>query len=79
MLSILVVLRILVIYTVCICVAWAPEEKRSCMFLLFIYQIKFVIMNCCVAEPHHFYAALTPGKNFDAAPALTILNTNERE
>jgi hypothetical protein len=22
-----------------------------------------------VAEPHHFYAALAPGKNFDAAPA----------
>jgi hypothetical protein len=22
-----------------------------------------------VAEPHHFYAALTPGENFDAAPA----------
>jgi hypothetical protein len=22
-----------------------------------------------VAEPHHFYAAPTPGKNFDAAPA----------
>jgi hypothetical protein len=29
---------------------------------------------CCffkisVAEPHHFYAAPAPGKNFDAAPA----------
>jgi hypothetical protein len=23
-----------------------------------------------VAEPHHFYAAPAPGKNFDAAPAL---------
>jgi hypothetical protein len=23
----------------------------------------------CVAEPHHFYAAPAPGKNFDAAPA----------
>jgi hypothetical protein len=22
-----------------------------------------------VAEPHHFYAAPAPGKNFDAAPA----------
>jgi hypothetical protein len=22
-----------------------------------------------VAEPHHFYAAQAPGKNFDAAPA----------
>jgi hypothetical protein len=30
-------------------------------------------MFCCVssaAEPHHFYAALAPSKNFDAAPAL---------
>jgi hypothetical protein len=24
---------------------------------------------CSVAEPHHFYAAPAPGKNFDAAPA----------
>jgi hypothetical protein len=24
-----------------------------------------------VAEPHHFYAAPAPGKNFDAAPAPT--------
>jgi hypothetical protein len=23
-----------------------------------------------VAEPHHFYAAPAPGKNFDAAPAF---------
>jgi hypothetical protein len=26
-----------------------------------------------VAVPHHFYAAPAPGKNFDAAPALTAL------
>jgi hypothetical protein len=26
-----------------------------------------------VAEPHHFYAAPAPGKNFDAAPAPTLL------
>jgi hypothetical protein len=25
--------------------------------------------NSSVAEPHHFYAATAPGKNFDAAPA----------
>jgi hypothetical protein len=24
-----------------------------------------------VAEPHYFYAAPAPGKNFDAAPAAT--------
>jgi hypothetical protein len=26
-----------------------------------------------VAEPHHFYASPAPGKNFDAAPAPTLL------
>jgi hypothetical protein len=26
-----------------------------------------------VAEPHHFYAAPASGKNFDAAPAPTLL------
>jgi hypothetical protein len=26
-----------------------------------------------VAEPHHFYAAQAPSKNFDAAPAPTLL------
>jgi hypothetical protein len=30
-------------------------------------------MKCSVAEPHHFYAAPAPGKNFDAAPAPTLL------
>jgi hypothetical protein len=25
-----------------------------------------------VADPHHFYAAPAPGKNFDAAPAPTL-------
>jgi hypothetical protein len=27
-----------------------------------------------VTEPHHFYAAPDPGKNFYAAPATTLLN-----
>jgi hypothetical protein len=27
------------------------------------------ILFSSVAEPHHFYAAPVPGKNFDAAPA----------
>jgi hypothetical protein len=27
-----------------------------------------------VAEPHHFYAAPAPGKNFDAAPAALAPN-----
>jgi hypothetical protein len=30
-----------------------------------------VNIKASVAEPHHFYAA--PGKNFDAAPAPTLL------
>jgi hypothetical protein len=30
-----------------------------------------------VAEPHHFDAAPTPGKNFDAAPAPTLLYSKE--
>jgi hypothetical protein len=29
--------------------------------------------NISVAEPHHFDAASAPGKNFDAAPAPTLL------
>jgi hypothetical protein len=33
-----------------------------------------------VAEPHHFYAAPAPGKNFDAAPAPapTLLYIKEK-
>jgi hypothetical protein len=27
------------------------------------------MLQISVAEPHHFYAAPAPGKNFDAAPA----------
>jgi hypothetical protein len=32
----------------------------------------------CVAEPHNFYAAPAPGKNFDAAPAPTLLNSKAK-
>jgi hypothetical protein len=32
-----------------------------------------VIIFTSVAEPHHFYAAPAPGKNFDAAPTPTLL------
>jgi hypothetical protein len=31
--------------------------------------ITIKILKFSVAEPHHFYAAPAPGKNFDAAPA----------
>jgi hypothetical protein len=41
--------------------------------------------NGSVAEPHHFYAAPAPGKNFDAAPAApapapasTLLNSKAK-
>jgi hypothetical protein len=35
---------------------------------------------CSDAEPHHFYAALdpAPGKNFDPAPAPTLLYSKEK-
>jgi hypothetical protein len=33
----------------------------------------FFIVLTSVAEPHHFYAAPTPGKIFVAAPAPTLL------
>jgi hypothetical protein len=32
--------------------------------------------NSSVADPHHFYAAPAPGKNFDAAPAVTKKERN---
>jgi hypothetical protein len=35
---------------------------------IFILCIIRVLVSS-VAEPHHFYAAPAPGKNFDAAPA----------
>jgi hypothetical protein len=28
------------------------------------------VIKISVAEPHHFYAAPAPGRNFDAGPAL---------
>jgi hypothetical protein len=31
-----------------------------------------------VAEPHHFFAAPALGKNFDAAPAPTLLYSKEK-
>jgi hypothetical protein len=33
--------------------------------------------NYVIAEPHHFYEAPAPGKNFGAAPALTLLYSKE--
>jgi hypothetical protein len=33
------------------------------------HLLYYMILISSVAEPHHFYAAPAPGKNFDAAPA----------
>jgi hypothetical protein len=45
-----------------------PVEDKKMNFAKFIF-------NTSVAELHHFYAApdLAPGKNFDPAPAPTLL------
>jgi hypothetical protein len=36
---------------------------------LLLYFFLSGLVTSSVAEPHHFYAALAPGKNFEAAPA----------
>jgi hypothetical protein len=42
--------------------------------LIPVSHISYVRVNfSSVAEPHHFYAAPAPGKNFDAAPAPAAL------
>jgi hypothetical protein len=33
-----------------------------------LFVLPFMIITTSVAEPHHFYAAPAPIKNFDAAP-----------
>jgi hypothetical protein len=35
----------------------------------FLKRCSDTLIKTSVAEPHHFYAAPAPGKNFDAAPA----------
>jgi hypothetical protein len=44
------------------------------------FKLHEIIINCSVVEPHHFYAAPAPGKNFDAAPAPapTLLYSKEK-
>jgi hypothetical protein len=42
-----------------------------CVNPIFLYvSVDKVIVFGSVAEPHHFYAAPAPGKNFDAAPVV---------
>jgi hypothetical protein len=33
-------------------------------------NLQYTVIYIGVAEPHYFYAAPAPGKNFDAAPTL---------
>jgi hypothetical protein len=40
--------------------------------------VNLLLLSDSVAEPHHFYAAPAPGKNFDAAPAPTLLYSKEK-
>jgi hypothetical protein len=56
-----------------------PNMER---FLNKLYQFHTFSIHICnnlyhrkarVEEPHHFDAALSPGENFDAAPAPTLL------
>jgi hypothetical protein len=49
------------------------QKKRTCnvrkSWFTFVNQSPRSLVVISVAEPHHFYAAPAPGKNFDAAPA----------
>jgi hypothetical protein len=49
------------------------SESRKMCIMLTSSEIRIYCpsneINASVAEPHHFYAAPAPGKNFDAAPA----------
>jgi hypothetical protein len=38
-----------------------------------LFQKTLFTLTSSVGEPHHFYAASTPGENFDAAPAALAL------
>jgi hypothetical protein len=44
------------------------HDRFSVVSVLLHYHHKMDLFYS-VAEPHHFYAAPAPGKNFDAAPA----------
>jgi hypothetical protein len=60
-------------------IPWKTKKTLKIMLILilsFINTVKLVSRlilyfahKTSVAEPHHFYAAPAPGKNFDAAPA----------
>jgi hypothetical protein len=41
-------------------------------------MLYFESVGTSLAESHHFYAAPAPGKNFDAAPAPTLLFSKEK-
>jgi hypothetical protein len=61
-------------------VGWLPPfdkiEVLTCVITIFVLPL--MIITTSVAEPHHFYVAPAPIKNFDAtpdsaAPAPTLL------
>jgi hypothetical protein len=60
---------------------WTLFKKHKMQKLVLTY-VRFKFWLSCVlrsvAEPHHFYAAPAPGKNFDAAPAPTLLYSKEK-
>jgi hypothetical protein len=47
------------VFAFCMAALWSKLREKN--------NSKSLISS--VAEPHHFYAAPAPGKNFDAAPA----------
>jgi hypothetical protein len=47
--------------------------ERIILITLFFRQSLDHTVISSVVEPYHFYAASAPGKNFDAAPAPTLL------
>jgi hypothetical protein len=51
----------------------APNVMFNMGSLKNTYQIILLLVLCSFAEPHHLYAAPDPGKNFDVAPAPTLL------
>jgi hypothetical protein len=46
----------------------AAPEKLLRLRQLYLGLVLYIYSS--VAEPHHFYEAPAPGKNFDTAPAL---------
>jgi hypothetical protein len=54
--------------------------RHQFQFLKIIKYSPKYVLKTSIAEPHLFYAAPAPGKNFDAAPAPapTLLNSKAK-